>query len=555
VMRMRRQNTVIIIGLRFLLLACVYTADSFLHHNFNNAGWKNHPHRRICSSVLNKSASDVQDNAERDRTKYGMGGVDLYSRWITLVDQGHVTATTTLSNEEIFTGNNSDDDDDDDSMNLNVRYGVKLFKGEGEMHLVEFVELLNENNVRNSKMKDRILSINETLTEMQSTLWTVDRSDIAASSGGGISNNNTGLAIKCIYDGLYVAQLQLVRTLRPPRSKEMSGTAVAKTASNTATTVSCQPPPYNPSNSFLVGPLRLFGQGGFHGEGEPRVRMARLSATPNEEDQRMWDVYHNISPVDPRGHFLLVPDLEQSTKNWRDQSLIATDCHDITNLASTIQPPGSLMITFNSVGAGASQNHVHCHAWVCPPAPLVQEGRRKGYAVENAAVTSSLKLQHGTTVSLLDYPCTCIKLSVTIDGLEGGGGGGGGVGKRRRPSAALDEIGRAIATIVQIAQEMEAPHNVAWTNNNNNNNNNNEATEGSVVLTSYIFFRSKAETTIPNTNDVFRLGASEAMGVFHCSSNDQMESLSGEGFMESILRAVSTLPRDIIWNRVENECS
>jgi uncharacterized protein YfcZ (UPF0381/DUF406 family) len=198
------------------------------------------------------------------------------------------------------------------------------------------------------------------------------------------------------------------------------------------------------------------------------------------------------------------------------------------------------VVTFNSVGAGASQNHIHCHGWACPPAPFVGQGGRSGcYAVENAAVTSSLKLQNGTTVSLLDYPCTCIKLSVTIDGVKGS--------SKRRPSAALDEIGRAIATIVHIAQEMESPHNVAWTNSNNNNE------QGSVTLNSYIFFRSKAETIIPNTNVYFRLGASEAMGVFHCSSNDQMESLSGE--MESILSAVSTLPRDIIWNRVETEFS
>ena len=82
----------------------------------------------------------MQHAAERDCTKYGMGGVDLYSRWITLVDQGHVTATTTLTNEEICTANN---DDDDGTPSFNVRYGVKLVKGEEEMHLAEFVELLN----------------------------------------------------------------------------------------------------------------------------------------------------------------------------------------------------------------------------------------------------------------------------------------------------------------------------------------------------------------------------------------------------------------------------
>ena len=195
------------------------------------------------------------------------------------------------------------------------------------------------------------------------------------------------------------------------------------------------------------------------------------------------------------------------------------------------------MITFNSVGAGASQNHIHCHGWVCPPPPLLQKGKCSGYAVEDADVTSSFKLQQGVTVSLLDYPCTCIKLSKTIDGV------GGAEADKQWPSSILNAFGRAIATVVEIAQDMEAPHNVAWTNSQN---------QGIVTLNSYVFFRSKAETNIPNTNDVFRLGASEMLGIFHCTGSiDQMESLSGE--MESILGAVSKEPRDIIWNRVETE--
>jgi len=518
-----RQSTVIIIGLRLLLLECVTTVNSFLRH-INYVGWNNHPCHRNCYCLeLHEFAGDTLPETESAGIRYGMGGVDLYSKWIELVDQGHVTATTFI--------NTSDDDA------LNVRYGVKLVKTEVEDHLVEFVELLNENIISDSKMKERILSINQTLTDMQSTLWT-NNNDSNSTISGGISNNNDGMAIKCIYNEPYVAQLQLVRTLRPPRSKEMSGTAVARSVSNSDATASCQPPPYNPSNSFLVGPLRLFGQGDFHGEGKPRVRMSKLSTRPNEEDNRKWDIYHNISPVDPRGHFLLLPDLEVSEKNWRDQSLIADDCYDITYLASTIQPEGSIMITFNSVGAGASQNHIHCHGWVCPPPPFLQKGKCTGYAVEGADAISSFKLQEGTTVSLLDYPCTCIKLSTTIDGV------GGEEADKQWPSSIL-KFGRAITTVVEIAQDMEAPHNVAWTNSQN---------QGIVTLNSYVFFRSKAETNIPHTSDVFRLGASEMLGIFHCTGSiDQMNSLSGE--MEGILGAVSKEPRDGIWKRVETELS
>lgn len=421
----------------------------------------------------------------------------------------------------------------------NVRYGVKLSE-DGE--LLEFVELLENENYNcettKSEMTEHILSMNETLAEMQSSLWKGRQNNSTSGS------NNCGLAMKCIYDGPYVAQLQIVRTLRPPRSKEMSGATAASTT--TTATVSCQPPKYDPSNSFLVGPLRLFGHGDFHGDGEPRVRMAKLSARPNEDNEndnedaheRLWDIYHNISPVDPRGHFLLLPDLDRSKENWRDQSLIATDCHDMTYLASTMQPVGSLMITFNSVGAGASQNHIHCHGWVCPPPPLLQ-GRGSGYyAVEDATALSTLIMPEGTTVSLLDHPCTCIKLSVTADMAEQ-------AGKQRRPTSTLDELGKTIATIVQIAQEIDSPYNVAWTSRNE------KSSERSVLrLTSYIFVRSKAETTIPNTHDIFRLGASEMMGLFHCSSNAQMESLSPEGCMESILRDVSKEPRGMVWDRV-----
>jgi len=527
-MLFRQNAAAIIVALRLLLLLkCATTANSFLHQ-VNNVGGKIHPHRNRCHAVFRELANaNIKLDAQRgEEIQYGMAGVDLYSKWIALVDQGHVTATTCI--------NTSDGD------SLNVRYGVKLVNEEDNgMHLVEFVELLNENSVPDSKMKERLLSINQTLVEMQSTLWLID-GNTTSSGNGGISNNNGCLAIKCIYDDPYVAQLQLVRTLRPPRSKEMSGTAVARSVSNSdAATASCQPPQYNPCNSFLVGPLRLFGKGDFHGEGEPRVRMSKLSTRPDEADNRMWDIYHNISPVDPRGHFLLIPNLELSKENWRDQSLITEDCHDITCLASTIEPAGSLVITFNSVGAGASQNHIHCHGWVCPPPPLLKEGKRNNYAVEDAAVSSSLNLQRGATVSLLDYPCTCIKLSVTIDGVRGA--------DKRWPSSTLNAFGGAVTKVVKTAQEMEAPHNVAWTNSQDN-------VSGTATLNSYVFFRSKAEINIPNTNVAFRLGASEMLGLFHCTgSKDQMESLSGE--MGNILSAVSKEPRDLIWNRVQTELS
>eukprot|EP00985_Skeletonema_marinoi_P030588 scaffold32786_cov80-Skeletonema_marinoi.AAC.1 len=70
--RIRLQSTVVIIGLRLLLLfKCATTANSFLHH-INNVGWENHRHHRLLSvhrhrcSALHELAGDVK----RDGIKY-----------------------------------------------------------------------------------------------------------------------------------------------------------------------------------------------------------------------------------------------------------------------------------------------------------------------------------------------------------------------------------------------------------------------------------------------------------------------------------------------------
>ena len=71
------------------------------------------------------------------------------------------------------------------------------------------------------------------------------------------------------------------------------------------------PPPYDPSgDSFVVGPLRLFGPAGeFHGDGPPRERGARLAIPRGEDDascDRYWNVYHNVSPVGTWCEFIFV---------------------------------------------------------------------------------------------------------------------------------------------------------------------------------------------------------------------------------------------------------
>lgn len=227
-------------------------------------------------------------NDETAEFTYGMGGQNLWQRWIELASEGHVTATTTLT----------DDECDEKEKGLRVRYGVRLEEDtlqqqsqQQPQRLLEFVEILSqeqEEGCESSGLRDRIYSINTTLAEMQHLTS---------------NQNQNGLAIQCVYDGPYAAQLQLLRTLRPPRSKDMS-------SSNASEQASCQPPTYDAStDSFLVGSLRLFGHGEFHGDGQPRERAARLlvprdvstvndESSPTEDDAfTPWDVFHNISPV------------------------------------------------------------------------------------------------------------------------------------------------------------------------------------------------------------------------------------------------------------------
>lgn len=469
------------------------------------------------------------DHGDDGNIKYGMGGIDLSQRWIELVSGGHIVANVDLSSDAAV-------DNEDDK--LRVRYGVRLLDDEddeqSQQRLSEFAEMIlppNEekkedenNNSSFIKLRNHIMSINTTLTEMQS------------------SSGSSGMAIDCIYDGPYAIQLQLVRTLRPPRSKEMTGSSSTPLSSNSKVDEkdSCQPPPYDSSkDSFLVGPLRLFGHGEFHGEGNPREKAAQIAVPRNKADDETtttsWDVYHNISPVDPRGHFLLLPDIGDKTQ-WRDQALNSNDCHDLTYLASTIEPRGSMVISFNSVSAGASQNHIHAHAWPNPPPPLLYRNDPTAeydsvYAVTKASSLASIKLVQ-VNVSLLRYPCTCVKLSASLGNEEG---------KETSPTT-LKEMSDTLSKIIAVAQKMQIPHNVVWTNSDQN-------------IDTYIFFR-KSETLQIDGN-MFRLGASEMLGVFHSSSKEELFSvkkyrgLSCYGAV-NVLSDISYEPTQHIWAEISS---
>ena len=268
----------------------------------------------------------------------------------------------------------------------------------------------------------------------------------------------SGDGLRVVKDGPFVAQLQLSRALRPAPGFETGGFAET----------SCTPPLYEPG-SLVVGDLRL----------QARPRAAELTI-----NGRAWDCYHNVAPCDPRGHFLLLPCVH-CERNWRAQRLTKEDCADLCGLATDLAP------AFNSIGAGASQNHIHAHAW---PAPPVGAGE---YAVERASVVRFHRIG-GVEVELLDYPLCAVRL-------RGAGRG-----------AALGRIVEAMG---------QRPHNVAVLNG-----------------AAYLFARRYERAP----QFAGRLGAAECLGVFHCTSEDDFDRAAAPGTMHAALAAVSAPAEEVL---------
>ncbi len=282
----------------------------------------------------------------------------------------------------------------------------------------------------------------------------------------------------------YVVQLPLLRTLRPPPSPGFSGAT------------SSTPPPYDAStDSFVTGPLAL----------QLRPVVATLSLP---QLNTPWQVFHNVSPADVRGHFLLVPTLDEPDTNWRAQALTPADCHDLVHLASSIAPVGSLFLGFNSVGAAASQNHIHAHAW---PA--------WDYAVSNAkSIFDYFDLENGVEVTWLEYPVFCIEMS----------------------SSNGDALGSSVADVLRCLGD--APYNVGIVNRQD------EDDETVIYTDVYIFARSKERSqSIPE----LKLGISEMMGGFHAQSQQEFELLSTNEVMSKALSDVTYNDETALWKKVQ----
>ncbi len=499
---------------------------------FSNAGKKHQ--MRFQQSLVVSASKKIEAELSKDigtnvlgQPPYKIAGLDLSALWIDLVKRNKVSASMNLPSTK-----SKDGDANDAAESSTVEYGIRLVEKATETAdetTWAFEEYVQQTGLEKAGVlpDPLIFNINATLARSHQR-----------SSGSGVEFKQVGN---------FVAQLQLVRTLRPPPS---AGFQQATTS---------VPPPYNPeTDSFVTGPLRL----------ELRPLVGRLSVSMNSGDGNSedetkdllttpWDVFHNISPADRRGHFLLLPSLLNEEMNWRGQSLTKEDCHDLVHLTGEIEPVGSMFIGYNSVGAGASQNHIHCHSWPYPNIGYAEsDGDEEGevdtfrYAVDSVgAIYDFCDIDGGKVeVSYLNYPVFCVQMSSSISN--------------------LDLLGRTLAVCLEAVGE--APHNIGFVNrfceieedeekdDDESNTVDNSTTEKMVDV--FLFARSKERSSILPT---LKLGISEMMGIFHAQSESELDALTtfemvtndeGErckqSAMEKALADVSYEDDEELWNNM-----
>lgn len=368
----------VLVALVLRLNPNVNNSQRFVAEAFSKMGkqsvvlFKNHKNLVISASRNLDPLQEDRRNVVIGQPPYKIGGIDLSALWIDLVRRNKVSASMTLPSPRTNARDDFDKINDGKyDENLEVEYGIKLVEKNTENP--DRCKLVYEEYVRqlglesdSSTPSSIIANINATLTRRQ--------------------QQTVGLGIDFEQVGNFVAQLQLVRTLRPPPSEGFRDAT------------SSYPPTYNwKTDSFVVGPLRL--------DLRPLVGRIKLSKNGNNGDKKedkndegrdllktSWDVFHNISPADRRGHFLLLPSLLDKELNWRGQYLTKDDCFDLVHIAGTIEPAGSMFLGYNSVGAGASQNHIHCHSWPCQALILrTSTIRRKRLEVFPMLLTKSIR--------------------------------------------------------------------------------------------------------------------------------------------------------------------
>ena len=526
--------------------------------------------------------------------QYSISSIDISSRWIQLVQDGKVSATVQIpydnDNTDDTTTNGDSGETSLEPKMANVQYGVRLNSKDSISRCEEFVIQQvddDEDKNHNYQPHELVQKINSTLSNLQQQLPMTDDEEEDEPQAAAASTVN----YRIDQDG-FVAQLQLVRTLRPPPSPGF------------ATSTTSEPPVYDETiDSFVTGPLRL----------QLRPLVATLSmpspssSCGDDDDQSAinngsintpWDVYHNVSPADSRGHFLIIPTIDEQYKesNWRGQLFTKNDCYDVIHLTSTIHPMGSIFIGYNSVGAGASQNHIHCHIWPCPPIPLLEpkstsrdvyQSRDDDDHDHDDAIMSATANDEGTVpttatsnekkkvvndgwdcypvsrvqemydiydvivndeivveVSYLKYPVFCVQLSST--------------GKH------LKHLSEALAITLDTIGTL--PYNIGFLNRPGNHvvegdDREDGDKEEDVAVDVFVFVRSKERSDVLPS---LKLGVSEMMGIFHAQSDDELELLvpstketvggDDDGLPPPMVRALEDISYDeevVLWDDIK----
>ncbi|CAE7208036.1 Sirt2 [Symbiodinium sp. CCMP2456] len=435
---------------------------------------------------------------------YGIGSVNLSERWVDLVKTDKVVAKVTIPSDK------------DPSHDISVEYGVRLAtttravanaSDEEELCFEEFVQQSDLPVGQFPAPSELVRSVNEMLSKV---------------STGGPS-------VKFGRNGDFTAQLQMVRTLRPAPSPGF------------AEPTSSIPPRYDSTtDSFVTGPLRL--------------ELRPLVATVFKDGSLTtpWDIFHNVSPADTRGHFLLLPTLSDPDKNLRGQIFEPSDCQDMVHLTSSIEPPGSLFLGFNSAGAGASQNHIHCHAWPSPPmsllhqeeAPVITAAKDEkkeevennngwdSYAATKVGVLYDIYDLTDSRVeaSYLKYPVFCVQLCAV--------------------EAELDLLGQALKVTLDAVGG--APFNIGFLNRLEEPLLDEGETLDKVKFVDvFVFARSKERSqAVPS----LKMGISEMMGVFHAHSAQELELLASElANTVQALKDVSFQDSEALWTSIKQK--
>ena len=227
-------------------------------------------------------------------------------------------------------------------------------------------------------------------------------------------------------------------------------------------------PPYDAStDSFVVGPLRL----------QIREKLARVECGSG----RAWDVYHNVSPCDPRLHVLLFPDPSDEARNWRRQALNVADCVDMRCSRAPRR-------TCSSASTCSARARRRTTSTSTRGRPTSSAGRP--YAVCEAGVdVPALVLREEVVVALLEYPVACIRVT------------------GRDAAAAARALGAALGAV----EALGLAHNVV-----------------AIDEEAYLFAR-RADGERAAELPTLKLGCSEMAGCFHCQSHEELKRVAEAG--------------------------